>query len=98
MISTLRNGMIMLFFAVSLSVGLAASPVGENRFDINVSKKGAPIQPTMYGLFFEDINYAADGGLYAELVKNRSFEFPGNNLQGWKAAGTILNFITICFV
>ena len=34
------------------------------------------IQPTMYGLFFEDINYGADGGLYAELIKNRSFEFP----------------------
>ena len=37
---------------------------------------GAPIQLTMYGLFFEDINYGADGGLYAELIKNRSFEFP----------------------
>lgn len=35
----------------------------------------APIQPTMYGIFFEDINFAADGGLYAELIKNRSFEF-----------------------
>jgi alpha-N-arabinofuranosidase len=34
------------------------------------------IQPTMWGLFYEDINFAADGGLYAELVKNRSFEFP----------------------
>lgn len=88
MISTLRNGMIMLFFAVSLSVGLAVSPVGENRFDINVSKKGAPIQPTMYGLFFEDINYAADGGLYAEMVKNRSFEFP-QALMGWRSFGNI---------
>ena len=35
----------------------------------------AEIAPTMYGIFFEDINFAADGGLYAELVKNRSFEF-----------------------
>lgn len=33
------------------------------------------VQPTMFGIFFEDINFAADGGLYAELVKNRSFEF-----------------------
>lgn len=31
------------------------------------------IQPTMYGIFFEDINFMADGGLYAELIKNRSF-------------------------
>ena len=43
--------------------------------DINTKKLGAPVQPTMYGIFFEDINYAADGGLYAEMVKNRSFEF-----------------------
>lgn len=44
------------------------------------------MQLTMYGIFFEDINYAADGGLYGELVKNRSFEFP-DALMGWKAFG-----------
>ncbi len=59
-----------------------------NSFDINLKKTGAPIQSTMYGIFFEDINYAADGGLYAELVKNRSFEFP-NALQGWKIFGNV---------
>ncbi len=59
-----------------------------NTFDINLKKTGAPIQNTMYGIFFEDINYAADGGLYAELVKNRSFEFP-NSLQGWKTFGNV---------
>lgn len=42
----------------------------------------------MYGIFFEDINYAADGGLYAELVKNRSFEFD-NHLAGWKTFGKV---------
>lgn len=36
---------------------------------------GVPIQEGMTGLFFEDINYAADGGLYAEMLENRSFEF-----------------------
>ena len=36
----------------------------------------------MWGVFFEDINFGADGGLYAELVKNRSFEFP-DPLMGW---------------
>ena len=46
-------------------------------FDVNTKKVGAKVQPTMYGIFFEDINYAADGGLYGELVKNRSFEFDG---------------------
>ena len=53
-----------------------------NEMVVNVSKPGAKIQNTMYGIFFEDINYAADGGLYAEMIKNRSFEFP-QNLMGW---------------
>lgn len=44
----------------------------------------APVQSTMWGVFFEDINMAADGGIYAELVKNRSFEF-FNPKTGWKA-------------
>ncbi len=50
---------------------------------IKVNELKAPIQPTMWGVFFEDINMGADGGLYAELVKNRSFEF-ANPLMGWK--------------
>jgi alpha-L-arabinofuranosidase len=43
----------------------------------------AEIQPTMWGVFFEDINMGADGGIYAELIKNRSFEFT-KPLMGWK--------------
>lgn len=42
---------------------------------INVDKPTVPLSPHLYGLFFEDINYGADGGLYAELVQNRSFEY-----------------------
>lgn len=41
----------------------------------------------MYGIFFEDINFAADGGIYAELIKNRSFEFD-EPLTGWKQKNT----------
>ena len=41
---------------------------------VDFSKKGAEVAPSMYGIFFEEINHAGDGGLYAELVKNRSFE------------------------
>ncbi len=39
------------------------------------NKKGVSVNPDMIGLFFEDINYGADGGLYAELLENRSFDF-----------------------
>lgn len=60
----------------------------QNIMELNTAKKGAPIQPTMYGLFFEDINYAADGGLYAEMIKNRSFEFP-QAFMGWDVFGSV---------
>jgi alpha-N-arabinofuranosidase len=54
----------------------------QTTLELNTSKTIAKIQPTMYGIFFEDINFAADGGLYAEMVKNRSFEF-NSPLMGW---------------
>ena len=73
---------ILLLFATTL---LTAQT---NEMIIQTKKVGAEIQSTMYGLFFEDINYAADGGLYAELIKNRSFEFP-QNLMGWKTFGKV---------
>ena len=55
---------------------------------VDFKKVGSPIQKTMYGIFFEDINYGADGGLYAELIKNRSFEFP-QSLLGWTTFGKV---------
>ncbi len=45
------------------------------RINIDISHQGIPLSPTMYGIFFEDINHAADGGLYAELIQNRDFEY-----------------------
>lgn len=52
---------------------------------IKVGPEGKAISPDLFGIFFEDINYAADGGLYAELVQNRSFEYaPGDN-KAWNA-------------
>ena len=52
----------ILLLAASMSAGAQTHVL-----DVNTKKLGAPVQPTMYGIFFEDINYAADGGLYAEL-------------------------------
>ena len=73
--------------ALALSAGLGMN-AQTNELVIQTKKLGAEIQPTMYGLFFEDINCGADGGLYAELVKNHSFEFP-QNLMGWKTFGHV---------
>lgn len=77
---------LLAALTLAASVGLWAQT---NELVVQTKKVGAEIQPTMYGLFFEDINYAADGGLYAELVKNRSFEFP-QKLMGWKTFGKVL--------
>ena len=65
---------------VCLIVPLASLPAAT--VTVDVARPGAPINPAMWGLFFEDINFGADGGLYAELVKNRGFEFP-DALMGW---------------
>ena len=60
--------------------------------EVNTKNIKAKIPETLFGIFYEDINFAADGGLYAELVKNRSFEFylpktgwdePGVNAYGF---------------
>jgi alpha-L-arabinofuranosidase len=74
--------------ALTLVAGIALNAQNSHHMVVQANKTGAEIQPTMYGLFFEDINYGADGGLYAELVKNRSFEFP-QNLMGWNMYGNV---------
>jgi alpha-L-arabinofuranosidase len=51
----------------------------------DATAEGTPISPLLYGLFYEDINHAADGGLYAELVRNRSFEFTLADTSGFHA-------------
>ena len=81
--------MKMKFMAALLALGCAATASAEvNKLVIEPNGKGAPIPKTMYGLFFEDINYGADGGLYAEKIKNRSFDFT-YPLTGWTAFGKV---------
>ena len=74
--------------ALVLSAGMALNAQNAHQMVVQTNKIGAEIQPTMYGLFFEDINYGADGGLYAEMIKNRSFEFP-QNFMGWTTFGNV---------
>ena len=76
-----------ILFSAALTAAMSLS-AQVKVLNVRCDKPGAEIQPTMYGIFFEDINYAADGGLYAELVKNRSFEFP-QSLMGWQTSGRV---------
>ena len=80
--------MIKRFCMLALFTACTLMSTAQNVMDIQTKKLGAPIQSTMYGIFFEDINYAADGGLYGELIKNRSFEFP-QHLMGWQQFGCV---------
>jgi alpha-L-arabinofuranosidase len=69
-----------LLALLTTTADIAAQPAVT--LTVQADQPGASISPTMWGIFFEDINYGADGGLYPERVKNRSFEFP-NALMGW---------------
>ncbi|MBO4851056.1 MAG: carbohydrate binding domain-containing protein [Prevotella sp.] len=73
---------------LALAAALAMPAMAQRQLTVQANKPGAVIQPTMYGIFFEDINFGADGGLYAEMVQNRSFEFP-NRLMGWEVFGNV---------
>jgi alpha-N-arabinofuranosidase len=89
-----RSFKLFMLLPVLLS---AYAPIaqGQTTLTVTTDKPVTPIQPTMWGIFFEDINFGADGGLYAELIKNRSFEF-STPLMGWKdlkqegSQGTVL--------
>jgi alpha-L-arabinofuranosidase len=87
-------GMVLLT-ALGLGSGtLTASASQSARITIQADQAGIAVAPTLHGLFFEDINYGADGGLYAELVQNRSFEdreplYAWREIAGPGAAGRL---------
>ena len=83
-----------LLAATWVNIGLlfvtTAHAQNSNTIMVQVNKPVAEVQPAMWGVFFEDINLGADGGIYAELVKNRSFEFY-QPLMGWKVTQSKFN-------
>ena len=78
----LRILSILVASALSLS-SLQASESAELQISVDIAAAGTPISPDLVGIFFEDLNYAADGGLYAELVQNRSFEYRATEQPTW---------------
>ena len=61
---------------------------------VDVAQRGIEISPTLYGIFYEDINFASDGGLYAELIRNRSFEYNAEKPEHWQAEGSNISLVT----
>ncbi len=82
MVSFIRSCFLLLVLACACLLTQSRSKLV--RIDVDAAHPGAAISPQMFGTFFEDINFAADGGLYPELVKNRSFEF-NEPMTGWHA-------------
>ena len=83
------------FAAVALLLSSCKDAAPKEELVINLQEKGAEVASSMYGIFFEEINHAGDGGLYAELVKNRSFEeleMP----EGYYAEGDVLHPKKVC--
>ncbi|MGW2746371.1 alpha-L-arabinofuranosidase C-terminal domain-containing protein [Streptomyces sp. NPDC001450] len=83
-----------LLAATAVPAPARAADVTDYSITVDPAAQGAEIDRTMYGVFFEDINRAADGGLYAELVQNRSFEYSTDDnrsytpLTAWTVSGT----------
>jgi alpha-L-arabinofuranosidase len=80
----------MTYKNILLMAGCAlyAAAQAQVTIDIDAQQRGPKVSPMLYGIFYEDINHAADGGIYAELIRNRSFEDGPRygapaDMQGW---------------
>jgi alpha-L-arabinofuranosidase len=69
-----------LALTFTLTTAAAAAP---RTLTVDLAAPAKPISPELFGIFFEDLNYAADGGLYAELIQNRSFEYSPTEQAKW---------------
>src|SRR3954452_5475857 len=56
---------------------------GPAALNIDLARTKAPVSPTLYGLMTEEINYSYDGGLYAELIRNRTFRSDWSGILNW---------------
>ena len=76
----MKKTYLLLVFAVANFIVYSQTNAA---FTVRTDHTVGNVSPTMWGIFFEDINLGADGGIYAELIKNRSFEF-FKPFMGWK--------------
>jgi alpha-L-arabinofuranosidase len=75
--------LVLMLFVLTSFTHPQSNRVNVAKITVDVDKPGHSISPFLFGVFFEDINLSADGGIYSELVRNRSFE-DADTLQNWK--------------
>ncbi len=74
-------------YSGALGAGAIAQLAGPGRLSIDAAQRGATINPTQFGAFLEEINHSADGGLYAELIRNRDLKESSTSPVAWSAIG-----------
>ncbi|MBO7067642.1 MAG: carbohydrate binding domain-containing protein [Bacteroidaceae bacterium] len=77
---------LSLFCLFSLLCALTGR--AQSSFEFSTSQRGPLLSPLQYGIFYEEINHGGDGGLYAELIRNRSFEDNASSAEGWQGVGS----------
>lgn len=81
-------------FLLSAFLAGAVGVSAQVTVELDAARPGPQVSPMLYGIFYEDINHAADGGLYAELVRNRSFEDNADEPEHWRAKGNAVLRLT----
>jgi alpha-L-arabinofuranosidase len=94
MIYVRMKKLAVLFAVCSLQAAMCYSQVAEMQVDL--SQAGKKVIPNQFGIFFEEINHAGDGGLYAELIRNGSFT-EATTLDGWYAVHAASSKVNLFF-
>ena len=80
-----RKSLLLLAFALFCALSAGKSPAQTGRLTVKADRPGAKISPMFYGLMTEEINHSYDGGLYAELIRNRAFKDSATQPVHWSA-------------
>ena len=88
-----KKNRVIVFLVAFLAANLASFAVSQSeneafpaKISVQVDQPQFKVSPSLYGIFFEEINLAGDGGIYPELIRNRSFEFNAEHPEFWSLA------------
>jgi len=82
----MKHWMVGAVAAACVCTGVLAA---EHSITVRVDQPGIKVSPLLWGIFFEDINLSTDGGIYAELVRNRSSKIPTSRTSGRRSAAAM---------
>ena len=77
--------LLLMGFVAGAAAPAKAAGAADAHLEVDAGNPGIRMSKQLWGIFFEEINFAGDGGIYAELIRNRAFEDRRNPLSGWTA-------------